>query len=65
MMMSESDLTIIDFDRIDMHDVKYLPWSFDGNILFVLRIVAMGTPNVFGHSMEDMEICVTDILGVQ
>ena len=28
---SKSDLAFIDFDNIDIHDVKYLPSSFDGD----------------------------------
>ena len=31
-----SDLTTIVFDNIEVHNVKYLPPSYDGNLLFVL-----------------------------
>ena len=31
---SKSNLTTIDFDNIDVRDVKYLPPSFDGDIFF-------------------------------
>ena len=34
---SKFDLTTIDFDNIDVRDVKYLPPSFDGDI-FVLPL---------------------------
>lgn len=34
--MSKFDLAFIDFDNMEDHDVKYLPSSFDGDILFVL-----------------------------
>ena len=34
--MSKSDITAIDFENIVVRDVKYLPSSFDGDILFAL-----------------------------
>ena len=33
---SKSDLTAIDFDSIDLRDVKYLPPFFDGDVIFLL-----------------------------
>ena len=36
MKRSKSDFVFIDFDNIDVRDVKYLPFSFDGDVLFVL-----------------------------
>ena len=52
---SKSDLTTIDFDSIDIRDVKYLPPSFDSDVLFVLPPLSMGTPNVYGRSMDGMD----------
>lgn len=31
---SKSDLNTIDFDNINVHDVKYLPSYFEGDVLF-------------------------------
>ena len=33
--MSKSDLTAIDFESIDVRDVKYLPPSFDDNVIYI------------------------------
>jgi hypothetical protein len=35
---SKSDLASIDFDSIDVQDVKYLPSSFNGDVLFLLPL---------------------------
>lgn len=53
--MSKFDLIINDFDSIDVCDVKYLPPSFDNDILFVLSHVAMGFPSAFGWFMNGMD----------
>ena len=54
--MSKFDhVIIIDFDSIDVCDVKYLPPSFDNVRLFVLHHVAMGFPNAFGQFMNGMD----------
>ena len=52
---SKFDLTTIDFDSIDVLDVKYLPPSFDGDILFVLPLVSMNVPNVYSHSTDGID----------
>ena len=52
---SKSDLAFIDFDNIDVRDVKYLPSSFDGDVLFVLPPVALGVSNTYGRSMDGMD----------
>lgn len=36
--MFKYDLTSIDFDNIEVCDVKYLTPSFDGDLLFVLPL---------------------------
>ena len=38
---SKSDLASIDFDNIDVRNVKYLPSSFNGDVLFLLPPVAL------------------------
>jgi hypothetical protein len=52
---SKSDLASIDFDSIEVRDVKYLPSSFDGDILFVLPPVPFGVPSAYGRSMDGMD----------
>lgn len=49
------DLTIIDFDNIDVCEVKYLPSKADGDMLFVLSHMTMGVPSVYGRSMNGMD----------
>jgi len=53
--MSKSDLIFIDFDNIDVYDVKYLSSSFDGDVLFVLSLVTLGVPNMYSCSMDGMD----------
>lgn len=57
----KSDPTTINFNNIDVHDVKHLPSSFDGDILFVLPPMAMGVPNAYGGITS----CATDTLDAQ
>jgi hypothetical protein len=52
---SKSDFASIDFDNIEVRDVKYMPSSFDGDILFVLPPVPFGVPSAYGRSMDDMD----------
>ena len=52
--MSKSDLTTIDFDNIDVCDVKQLPLSFYGNVLFVLPPSFMDAPSMYGRIMKDI-----------
>ena len=39
---SNSNLTTIDFGNIHVQDVKYLPLSLEGVVLFVLSLVSTG-----------------------
>lgn len=56
--MLKFDMDSIDFDYIDVQDAKYLPSSFNNEILFVLPSVAIGVPNAYGCSVDDMDkIC--------
>ena len=52
---SESNLESIDFNSIEVRDLKYLPSSFDGDILFVLPSVSFGVPSAYGRSMDGMD----------
>lgn len=52
---SKSYLTTIDFDNIDMRDIKYLQPHFYGDVLFMLFSISMGVSNAYGCSMDDMD----------
>jgi hypothetical protein len=52
---SKSDLTNIDFDSIVIEDVKYLPSSFNGDVLFILPPVKTGIPDAYGKAMDGMD----------
>ena len=45
---SRCNLANIKFDTIEIRDVKNLPTSFDGDILFVLPHIALGVPSAYG-----------------
>lgn len=56
---SKSNLTTVDFDNINVCDVKYLPTSYDGDVLYVLPFVSMGVLIVYGCFRNGMEkMCV-------
>ena len=48
-------LTAIDFDSIDVRDVKYLPPSFDGGVIFILPPIAVDVSSTYGRSMDGMD----------
>lgn len=55
---SKSDLAIIDFDSINVHDVKYwiyYYYYYYDNVLFVLTILSMGVPSTYGHFVDEMD----------
>ena len=52
---SKSNLTAIDFDTINVRDVKYLPPSFDGDVIFILPPIAVDVSNTYGRSMDGMD----------
>ena len=52
---SKSDLTIIDFDSIDVCDVKYLLPSFDYDVIFILPPINADVFSTYGRSMDDMD----------
>jgi hypothetical protein len=41
------DIDTTDFDTIEVHDIKYLPPSFDGDMLLVLPPPALGVPSAY------------------
>ena len=49
---SKSDLASIDFDSTHVRDVKYLPSSFNGDVLLLLSHVALKVPSTYGRSMD-------------
>jgi hypothetical protein len=52
---SKLDLTAIDFDNIDVRDIKYLPPSFDDDVVFILLQINVDVSSLYGHSIDDME----------
>jgi hypothetical protein len=52
---SKSDLTAIDFDSIDVREVKYLPPSFDGDVIFILPLIFVDVSSTYGRSMDGMD----------
>jgi hypothetical protein len=52
---SKSELNIIDFDNIDVYDIKYLPSYFKGDVLFMLFLVRMVVPSAYGRSIDGMD----------
>ena len=52
---SKSNLTIIDFDSIDVCDVKYLLFTFDGDVLFVLPPFSMVVLSACGRAMDGID----------
>ena len=63
--MFKYDLTSIDLDNIDVHDVKYLPLFFDDDVLFVLTPMSMGAYSVYVVLRITLIRCVTATLGAQ
>ena len=56
--ISKSDLASIDYNNIDVCDVKYLQFFFNGDVLFLLTPVTLRVPSTYGRSMDDMDkIC--------
>ena len=51
---SKSNLSIINFDNIDVRDVKYLPPFFDGDVLFILPPINMSVPSMYELSMDSI-----------
>ena len=51
---SKYDPTIVDFDNIDVCEVRYLPSPIDDDMYFVLPLVAMGVPSAYGRFMDWM-----------
>ena len=46
---SKSDFTTIDFDNIDVRDVKYLPPSFDGDVVFMMPPIGVDVSSTYGR----------------
>ena len=69
---SKSDLTVIDFDNINVRDVKYLPSSFDGDIIFILPPIAVDVSSTYKRSIDGMDKmydgyswCTTETTNIQ
>ena len=48
------DLNVINFDSKDVRDVKYLPPSFDDDVIFILPPINVDVFSTYGRSMDDM-----------
>ena len=54
----KSNLTAIDFDNIDVRVVKYLPPSFDGDVISILPSIVVDVSSTYRCSMDSMdEMC--------
>ena len=62
--MFKSDFTIIDFDNIDVHDIKCFPPSFRCDVLFILPPLFMDA-NVYNNCMDDMDKICNAYFGAQ
>ena len=49
------DFINIDFDNIVIEDVKYLRYSFNGDVIFILAPVKTGIPYAYGKAMDSMD----------
>ncbi len=52
---SHSPIAEIDFDNIKISEVKYLPTSYNGNIIFLLPPLPAGVPFTYGKGMDGMD----------
>ena len=53
---SKSDLTNIDFDNIAIEDVKYMPYFFNGDVIFILPPVKTEIPDAYDKVMDGMDM---------
>ena len=51
---SKYDLTTIDFDTIDVCEIKYLLPSFDGDVIFILSPINVDISSTYMRSMDGM-----------
>ena len=70
--MKKIDIVSIDSDNIEVQDIKYIPSSFNNDILFVLPPVALGLRNAHVCLMNDLNKicdghpwCTTKITNIQ
>lgn len=63
MRRSKSDLTLIDFDSIEVQDVKSLPTYLNVDIVFVLSLVTFWVLDAYAHLIDDIDKCAMDTLG--
>jgi hypothetical protein len=69
---SKSDLVFIDFDSIDVRDVKYLPSFFNGDVLFALPLLHLKFQIRMTVQLDDMNKmydghhwCTTKTINIQ
>jgi hypothetical protein len=51
---SKYDVSTISYNRIHIQEIKYLPFIFYGNIIFILPPQLVGVPSAYDHGMDDM-----------
>lgn len=52
---SQSALSDIDFDNIRVEEVKYIPTTYDGDVIFLLPPLPSGLPATYGKSLDGMD----------
>ena len=69
---SKSDYTAIDFDSIDVRHIKYLPPSFNDDVVFILPPINVDVSSTYRHFMDDMDKmcdghpwCTTKTINIQ
>ena len=68
----KSDLTGIDFDTVDVREVKYLPPSSDCDVIFILPPIILDVSSTYGRFIDDMDKmcdghpwCTTKTINIQ
>ena len=69
---SKSDRTVIDFDSLDVRDIKYLPPSFNDDVIIILPLINVVVSSTYGHFIDDMDKmcdgyfwCTTKTINIQ
>ena len=52
---SQSALSDIDFDNIRVEEVKYIPTTYDGDVIFLLPPLPTRLPATYGKSLDGMD----------
>lgn len=52
---SKFNISTIDYNRIQIQKIKYLPINFDSNIIFFLLPLLVKVSTAYGHGMDGIE----------